>query len=558
MGKRGFSLTVLIFLGSIGLFGLFYEYAGCIAGAMSGFLFCAIASSGKKLRFYVNADSILFCLWILSYGTVSFYAIDRGMAFLGFLKMLSVLFFAGLVMQMEEGQRQFLRKLIPLSGCLMVVLGLAGHIIPPLYVFFFRSGRLGGFFQYANVFALFCLLGIIIGAEEENHYRYYVQTGLLVLGIGLSGSRTVFLLSVAVFVLLGAKEKRRRLPFLAAAALLTGGMGIYVILSGDVENVGRIYSSFVSSSALRRILYLKDGLRLAAGHPFGLGYLGYYFIQSSVQTGVYSARFVHSDLLQAALDVGILPCLFLTAVFVRSILSKRQSFYEKLLIGALGLHCTVDFDLEFTVILFVLALFLDFRHGKEVCVSKKSSRILCGTCSLCIGAAMLYCGISMAFYTLMKDPGTAIRMLPIYSEAQIAVLQNEEDMAAARELAEVLAERDPYIPAAHDILALAAYEEGDYLTMAREKEKSVDLQKYNRKAYNRYVMLLSRGIEEAYAQGDSETLWELFIHVSKVPEKIEKVQKGTDPLAYRIRKRPKLKLRKDVEEYIDSILEILS
>jgi hypothetical protein len=556
MKEKGFRLSVLIFLGSVGLFGLFYEYAGCMAGAVIGICLLAVMTAGKKMRFFLNLDSLLFCAWILSYGFVSFYAIDRGMAFLGFLKILSVLFFTVLAMQMDSAQRRRMLTMIPWSASVMVVLGLAGYFVRPLHHFFFKAGRLGGFFQYANVFALFCLLGILIEAEEEIHYRHYAHMVLLSLGIALSGSRTVFLMAVAVFLLLAVKEKRHRLVFLAAAVLMTGGMGVYVVLTGDVGKVGRIYSSFVSSSALRRVLYLKDGLGLLSEHPFGLGYLGYYLIQPSVQTGVYSARFVHSDWLQTALDAGVLPCAAFMAVLVRSFLSKRTGFYGKLLIAAVGLHCAVDFDLEFTVMLFVLALNVDLYYGKEITVSRGKNMVFCKAGIVGLSLGMLYCGTAMSFYS-MGNPETAARLLPIYSEAKAVVLQNDEDMEQARELAEDLAVHSPYIAAAHDILALAAYEDGDYRKMAEEKEKSVDLQRYNIEAYNRYVILLSRGIEAASAQGDEETLIELLRYVAEVPDKIQKIRRETDPLAYRIKKKPDFELEDEVQGYIDQVVEIL-
>ncbi len=362
-------------------------------------------------------------------------------------------------------------------------------------------------------------------------------------------------MAVAVFLLLAVKEKRHRLVFLAAAVLMTGGMGVYVVLTGDVGKVGRIYSGFVSSSALRRILYLKDGLGLLSEHPFGLGYLGYYLIQPSVQTGVYSARFVHSDCLQTALDAGVLPCAAFMAVLVRSFLSKRTGFYRKLLIAAVGLHCAVDFDLEFTVMLFVLALNLDLYYGKEITVSRGKNIVFCKAAILCLSLGMLYCGTAMSFYS-MGNPETAARLLPIYSEAKAVVLQNEEDMEQARELAEDLTVHSPYIAAAHDILALAAYEDGDYRKMAEEKEKSVDLQRYNMEAYNRYVILLSRGIEAASAQEDEETLIELLRYVAEVPDKIQKIRGETAPLAYRIKKKPDFELEDEVQGYIDQVMEI--
>lgn len=552
--ERKFIITVLILLASIGLFGLFYEYAGCLLGALSGFLFSWYILFEKKAKFFLNPNSILFTIWIASYGIVSLYAVDRGMAFLGFLKMMAVFFFVGIAMQMDKEQRELLLKAAPMSACATVLLGTAGYFIWPIHNFFYKAERLGGFFQHANVFALFCLLGILIEAKE-NHSQRYLRMALLILGISLSGSRTVFLMTVAVFFLLAIKEKKRRLPFITLALLMIAGSGVHVLLSGDIQNVEQIYSMLISSSFLRRLLFVKDGLRLLADRPFGLGYLGYYFMQPSAQTGVYSARFIHSDLLQIALDVGIIPCLLFATMLIRSIFSKRTDFYEKLILIVSGIHFAMDFDMEFTVMLFILTLILDFYYGNEVEISSGGKLKFYKVLTISLSFTMLYCGAAMAFHAFGKSDISA-RMLPIYSEAKIQILQNETDMDRAEKLAKDLTYRNPYIATAHDILALAAYENGDYQTMAREKEQSVDLQKYNMDVYNRYVILLSKGIEAAYAQGDNETFQTLLSHVAGVPNKLKKVQKDTDPLAYKIKKKPNFELEESVQEYVNSVVDI--
>ena len=61
--------------------------------------------------------------------------------------------------------------------------------------------------------------------------------------------------------------------------------------------------SFGASTFLGRILYVQDALPLILKHPFGLGYYGYYFIQQSVQTGVYTVVNAHNELIQILLDV---------------------------------------------------------------------------------------------------------------------------------------------------------------------------------------------------------------------------------------------------------------
>ena len=132
---------------------------------------------------------LAFCYFL-----TCFYGIDRGMSLIGFLRFMGTLFFIGYLRLLESDKRKKLCQMIPLLGCIMTVTGILGHFIPALYSFFYVADRLGGFFQYPNVFALFCLVGILLQLEErkESEKKCLIQVVLLLTGVFLSGIRTVF------------------------------------------------------------------------------------------------------------------------------------------------------------------------------------------------------------------------------------------------------------------------------------------------------------------------------------------------------------------------------
>ena len=56
---------------------------------------------------------------------------------------------------------------------------------------------------------------------------------------------------------------------------------------------------------------------------------------------------------------------------------------------------------------------------------------------------------------------------------------------------------------------------------------------------------------------DLQVFWGLFNCQTPVPDKIQKIRRETDPLAYRIKKKPDFELEDEVQGYIDQVVEIL-
>ena len=105
--------------------------------------------------------------------------------------------------------------------------------------------------------------------------------------------------------------------------------------------------SFGASTFLGRILYVQDALPLILKHPFGLGYYGYYFIQQSVQTGVYTVVNAHNELIQILLDAGVIPAVFMGAAVLRSVFTKRTQSRNRIVLSIMILHSLFDYDFQF-------------------------------------------------------------------------------------------------------------------------------------------------------------------------------------------------------------------
>ena len=490
------------------------------------------------------------------------YAVDSGMGVIGFFKMLAVFFFLCCTLQLTEEERRGLLEIVPFAACFMIGVGILAYIIKPLQNYFFVAERLGGTFQYPNVYAVFCLLGIIIllKSEKRNMIKW-LQIVCLLLGIFWSGSRTVFFLLLLVGIILAVKEKEYRIPIVVLLAGIGLLLGIYVYITGNVQNIGRfLTTSIFSSTFLGRILYAKDAIRLLLQHPFGLGYLGYYFMEPKIQTGVYSVRYVHNDFLQIALDVGIFPCVLFMCMLLKHIFGKGKSIYNRLSLLVMALHFLVDFDLEFTAIWFVLILLLDpfeqMEESKKVTVKRSGIGAVVKSLTGITAILGLYIGTAM-IPKYVSNPELTVHLLPFNTEAKAELLRNETDMEIAVAYAQELIDQNKYMASAYDVLALQAYQNGNYHEMMKQKDLSLKLQKYDVKAYERYIILLSHVLEREDVLSDKRMEVKIKKKVGYVEKSLQRVEQSTDKLAYMIRDIPNFQLDKEVAEYVRKIKESL-
>lgn len=405
-------------------FGLFYEYAACACAVFMIILLLYLADRKKRFALWINAASLAMLALLAGYLVSPLWAVDSGMALLGFFKFLPVALFWLLLMQLGPEVRERLFLTIPVSGVAMTLLSFPTRWIPALKPYFYASGRLGGFFQYSNSFALFLLLGIIILAFQKQR-RGLCLTGILLLlsGIFATGSRTVFVLTVLVFLWLCLTHKRLRVPLLLLLAAGIAGAILFVDITGNRDTVGRFLTiSLESSTLLGRLLYYRDVLPVILRHPFGLGYMGYYYAQVSFQTGVYVTKFVHNELLQFAVDVGWIPALLFAFSLLRRLFSKKTPAMQRLLLFVIYAHAMLDFDLQFLSIFFVLFLTMDPEEGKEIVWQwKKTNRTAVFLPVGALAAVCLYLGAAL-FAGYRKNDTLAAQLYPGYTPSQLVCL----------------------------------------------------------------------------------------------------------------------------------------
>lgn len=530
------------------LWGGYHEYVSCgVSAALAVWLLLRVRRTGQLAWAKSAAFAAPFVL-ALAYLITGLWAQDRGMALIGFVKFLPLPLFALNLLQ-YKGEKEKCIETIPWVGVGMTVLSGAGSFLPIAEGHLTVAGRLAGFFEYPNTFALFLLLGIIVLATgEKRDWLPLAQVVVLLAGIFLSGSRTVFVLTAAALVCLAIWSRNRWMRN-ACRVLLPAGVGGAVamaLVTGNMDTVGRLLTGSLSSSTLLgRLLYAQDALTLVLKYPFGMGYQSYYYIQSSVQTGVYSVQFVHNDLLQCMLDVGWIPAAVLVFAIAKTALGRATPFRERLMLLMLCAHGLFDFSFQFISIAMTMLLLLDYGETRRVAVKKR--RWLLPAAAGAVICVSLYFGAA-TFASFLGKAEAATAIYPGYTYNLVMQLQRKSGTDA--ELADRILKLDSHVAQAYYQKALACYEAGDFGGVIENQRLALENAPYALTYYEDYIQMLAVGVQ-LYTQAGSTSSAEICRReLQSVPQMLQQVQERTSALGWKIDDKPELTLPAEYQSLV--------
>lgn len=539
---------------SFAAIGLFHEFLTCIAGIALCVYLCVLFAKQGRIRFFVNATSISVLLIVSFYGFSVFWAVDSGEALIGFFKFFPLFLFM-LVLMQNPLQATIWLKTLPYVATVMTVVSAVLMQIPLLKRYFSTAGRLSGTFQYANTFALFLLVAILLIATKEKFTRTdFIMLPVLLFGLIYSGSRTVFVLMlVSIGALLLFKRNKRYSFALAAFVLVLVGISAgYAVLSGNFSSIGRfLTTSFTESTFVGRLLYFYDALPIVLKHPFGLGYMGYNYMQYSFQTGVYTVRFVHNDFLQLLLDVGWIPTgTFVVAIF-KSFFKKGTSLTRRLLLFVISAHTCFDFNFQYLAIFMLFIVLLNYQDGEEKEISPKKAAY--GAVAVLLSVCFLYIGIgqSLSYFKLYT---LSNRVYPWCTRNHAAMLVSG-NVDNAEKLADRVIENNGYVALAYRVKARAAYTDGDFKAVIQNEKKAIQVAPFFYDTYEEYCYLLMSGISLYEKVGDTysadvcrEELVGIVAQLKKLPEKCS-------ALGRRIQDQPETEIPADIEKFVEAIAD---
>lgn len=546
-------MTCLIVAGLLG--GGYFVSVSALTGIfMTGILFYRMYWK-KEITLARDLNLAAFAVLIFSYLIVSLWAIDYGMALTGFIKFLPLLLFYVLVSGQQE-EREKMISLLPLLGSLMTLFSFLMMQFPVYEEWVSVAGRLAGFFQYPNTYALFMLvcLIIVLWRIEYRHPDWLdiVYALAAVFGIAMSGSRTVFILTAVALIgilIIRAPGRKVVLSVIAAGAAAVIVLAIVAGSTGVLERFADI--SLSASTFLGRLLYARDAIPLILQHPFGLGYYGYYYIQQSIQTGVYSVVNVHNELLQMFLDVGVIPAVLMSAAVLRSVFAKHTNARNRLILVILIVHSLFDYDFQFLAMGFVLILFLDMRNIRTYKVPA-----LTGTVLGIAGAGAVVFAVFAGLSDLMYTSGNNEKAFAIYNgntQAETALLTEAGTTAEMKEIADDLISRNEYISVAYSARARTAFSEGDIKGFIEDKLRAIGLAPYQYDEYIDYLEILAY-CENLYLQnGSPEDAKACAEKAAEIPDMLDRLREKTSSLAWEIDDRPQVTLSRENLELIEEM-----
>lgn len=540
-------LDIILFL-SIAFIGGFNDYISCVISiALIAVLFIKIKKNGY-FKINLNLFSLALLLIVLFYGLTCFWAIDSGMAFIGFLKFLPILFYVMCLWQNDQSDS--LLEILPYLAAGLAVVSIIGSLIPPISNLFLVSERLAGTFQYPNTFAIFLLVCELLLLQKK-HLKLFDYIVLLVLigALLYTGSRTAFLLFIAsnFFLIIFSANKKLRITLLLSVVimivvvLLVAFLGVEGNVLGRYLKIGLTQSTFAG-----RLLYMQDALPLLLKYPFGMGYMGYHFVQAGIQTGVYNTSYVHNDFLQFALDVGLIPAIIFIISVVSFFFKKGVSIGYKITVGVLVLHSMVDFNMQFIGI-FMLLIYLMQYNGKDIVVKKVTPIKAILPIILVINIYMCI-ALALSQFTAYNASDT---LYPYNTRNKLHLLEKEENIVVANEIADQILKQNTYYYAPYSIKSKYAYSKGDFIGVMKNKNAVFERNIFKYTEYREYAVMLVNGIIAYEQMGDTISANILQKELNSMYHRLQDNNEKLSRLGTMIYEQPVTTLPNNIMEYIE-------
>lgn len=543
------SLADIALLLAILLTGGFQEYVSCAVSAMLSVGLIVKIVKQKHLRVQWDLLMITACVVAFGYGVSCLWAVDSGMAFIGFLKFLPIPLYL-LSLGQEDDPKQILTYL-PYIAAVLAVLSAVAMQFEALSSLFSVAGRLAGVFQYPNTFALFLLVSELLLVKKKA-FRWYDVAAALVLigGLFYTGSRTVFVLffvaNIALLFALGTKKRR-----VAMAAGIGGVMALVLLLWAFTDILDRYLAiSLTESTFVGRVLYAVDALPLLLRYPFGMGYFGYSYVQTAAQSGVYSVAFVHNDWLQIALDIGVVPFVLCVVCAVMYFAKKHVPLTDKIIVATICLHALFDFDMQFVAMAMLFVLLMYTKEDKPKII--KTSLALWQTLFALLALVSVYIGLALTLAHLGQHD-VSQTLYPFNTREKLVMLEKETDIDAANTLAdEILAQNtDCYVP--YSIKSKYAYSKGSFVQVIENKRTALDLAPFVYEEYEEYAAMLMQGIAAYEKMGDSQSADYCKQELIALQKRLKACERQVSRLGNMIVDKPVTAFPEDIAQYIDGL-----
>lgn len=551
---RELSFSQIVLYASLFCVGIFHEYLSCLLSVVLLIWLCLRWKQNRQLTVSVTLTAVAMAVLIVGYALTPLWAVDSSEAVFGFYKFLPVSLYLLVLMQQPDGREQAITGL-PYMLTATTVISLGLMYVPGMETYFAVAGRLSGPLQYPNTFAALLLVAeLLLLTKDKWRWWDFGCIAVLLFGILYTGSRTVLIVAAVSNVAALLINRNKRIRLIAAGGLALGVLAVvgYCAVTDSFDVIGRYLNITLNSSTfVGRLLYAYDALPVILRHPFGMGYMGYYFVQQSIQTGVYGIMYIHNDFLQILMDVGWIPCLVLLAAIVRSVLSKTLSARYKLVLLTMAAHSCFDFDLQYTAVFMMFLLFTDTDAFTEWRLSAAGTMRV--TATVVLTALCLYFGTVKGLYRF----GLHDAVCKIYPStlSQIEVLKDTKSVTEMDALADKILARNEYVAVAYTAKANYAYSKGDFARFIDYKTKAMDAAPFATVECRDYIDKLQVGIRLYGEAGDTKSAKVCKQQLVRTAERVLNIEERLSPLGRKIDEQPSAYLSQILLEYVDQLKE---
>lgn len=152
-------MACIVIVGILG--GGYYVSVSAVTGiVLTGVLFYRMYVK-KRITAAWDLNMAAFAVLVFGYLLSCLWAVDSGMALMGVVKFLPLLLFYVLVSGLTDEREKMIASL-PMLGCLMTAFSFVMMQFEVFEQWVSVAGRLSGFFQYPNTYALFMLICLIL------------------------------------------------------------------------------------------------------------------------------------------------------------------------------------------------------------------------------------------------------------------------------------------------------------------------------------------------------------------------------------------------------------
>ena len=247
------------------------------------------------------------------------------------------------------------------------------------------------------------------------------------------------------------------------------------------------------------------------------------------------------------LDIGWAPVSLLVAAIIGWLCKKAVPPADKIILGAVCLHSLLDFNLQFVGVFMLLLILLSAFDPKKELVLQTGKLLKTGFAAVMVVGLYMGAALMLAHFGQRELSNT---MYPYNTNNQLSMLEQEQDLEKADDLAEKILRHNSRFYAPYSIRARYYYSKGDFGTMIQYARAALERSPFQQSEYENYCKMLITGIDLYEKNGDAQSAQICRQELISVYRQFLEMPQRLSPLGKRIKDQPIGSLDPQITDYI--------